>query len=810
MKSNSVRLCSSGIGLIEVLITTVVIALGLLAVARFQVGVIGESRDNKALVEARNFCESGLEEFRGAVARVTQDADGNDVFWATTVGSPSTDTYVGKSATYTRVIAVENLPLPGEATAPSDDAVREKRITATCSWDGAEQPVVLQTVLSLHGANSSALAVGLGGGGGPAISPSLNAGSSDDISQTVPLPPDLIGSAAGEVVEINGDFFVVQSNGLTASKSELCSRLDPQPAPFENGLRSRRVDVDGFAGMEGIELFEARSAVGGDVCIPRVRFNGGVVVPIRGVVHSRISTRVGDTFLPVDLFTLNVSESGAYCVFSPEPDATSAPYTCYVGGNCAHGPEGINDADVTQCPSSRPAGILGNVGEGGWRGRVGLLNVANAGYNTCFSEEVTGPAETRDTARSYFSLNIGPDLALGTADDRSQGLNQPYSCQDFLIVDGVNSPQAAALSKVCQEQAATVGGLRLASKSISRDINTGSNANVYDPEINIDDCLDPPGVQYTITGLLENQVGLPLVEVTDGGSTWQCEVYLGSYSCTFTTVRNAVQIWAFEGAAKYPEASTCIILDLDPANPATTLNSGCTITFPEEKNSIYRISGFITGSEIGSELSAAGGIVELGALYASITVGCSVGDFAGTGRPYHCEFVAPENITQVTLYAKPGSQYNIAFENDLRDVALTGSTEEERLQIDGPDLTVTSVATYQLSGTIRVLAIGGGEATAPSVNPEGSLGCTGPTPGGELRQNKNATYSCNILSGPRKVTYSISPGCSKSTRNAPGSKYRITSGSETSDAGSLVIDLGNVNANQTVDVSISLTDIPCG
>jgi hypothetical protein len=71
---------------------------------------------------------------------------------------------------------------------------------------------------------------------------------------------------------------------------------------------------------------------------------------------------------------------------------------------------------------------------------------------------------------------------------------------------------------------------------------------------------------------------------------------------------------------------------------------------------------------------------------------------------------------------------------------LTGSTEEERLQIEGPDLTVTSVTTYQLSGTIRVLAIGGGEATAPSVNPEGSLGCTGPTPGGELRQNKNETH----------------------------------------------------------------------
>lgn len=800
MKSSSVRLFSSGIGLIEVLITTVVIALGLLAVARFQVGVIGESRDNKALVEARNFCESGIEDLRSLMSRADFIAFTEDL-------TPAGEQFTGKSAVFTRTLQVENLPDPGVTT--NQDA-REKRITATCSWDGAEQPVVLQTVLSLHGANSSALAVGLGGGGGPAISPSLNAGSSDDISETVPLPPSLIGTAAGEVVEIGEVFFVVQANGLTAARSELCNKLDPQPASFENGLRARRVDIDGYAGMEAIELFEARSAVGGDLCIPRVRYNGGVVVPIRGVVHSGISTKVNDTFLPVDLFTLNVSESGAYCVFTPEPDATSAPYTCYVGGNCAHGPEGTDDTDITQCPSTRLAGLLENVGEGGWRGRAGLLNVANAGYNVCFSEEVVGPAETRDTARSYFSLNFGPDRTPGTSDDRSQGINQPYACQDFLIVDGVNSPQPAALSKVCQNQAEAVGGLKLASKSIIRSISTGSYANVHDPVVNVDNCLEIPGTEYTISGDLVGQVGLPLVQVSDGVSTRQCTVGSGSYSCTFTTTRDAVQIFA-EGGVSEPQP--CVV-NLDPLNPVGT---GCDITFATTTDLIYRVSGFVAGSAAGTELSPSGGLRALGVLYNNADVGCSVGEYSAApgGRNYECEFVVPDTtpLPETTLYVTAAPEYNVVFDdvvspNEQTVVDLTSFTGTETREVVGPDLTVTAVPTHTLSGTIEFPTIESGQTVTPAVNPELSQGCSNPA---ELKNNsKIANYTCTILAGEQSVTYTISPECSKGQGNKPGNKLLMTSGAFTGSDGSLVVDLGTVGSIRKVDVTISITDTPCG
>ncbi|MDO8864116.1 hypothetical protein Q6D67_20730 [Haliea sp. E1-2-M8] len=795
MKSN--RLGHSGIGLIEVLITTVVIALGLLAVARFQVGVIGESRDNKAMVEARGYCESGIEDLRRLMSRTDFIAFQEDL-------NPVQEQFTGKSAVFTRTLEVENLPDPGVTT---DDIAREKRVTATCSW--ADGQVVLQTVLSLHGANSSALAVGLGGGGGPAISPSLNAGASDDISEVVPLDPSDIGNVSpGDVVQIEGDYFVVQASGLNAAKSELCSDLNPVPSSFESGLRARRVDKDGYAGSESIELFEVvvGEGDGKDYCVPRVRFNGGVVVPIRGIVHSRISTKINDTYLPVDLFTLNVSESGAYCVFSPEPGATSSPYTCYVGGNCAYGPQGIDDSDVTQCPTTALTGVLENVGQGGWRGRVGLLNVANAGYNVCFSEEVVGPAATRDTARSYFSYNFGPNGTLGDSDDRSQGINKPYSCHDFLIVDGINSPQPAALSKECQQQAETVGGLKLASKSISRNINTGSYSNVYDPAVNVDSCSEIPGTQYTITGGLIDQVGNPPVVASDGASTWQCNVVSNAYACTFTTESGAVQISA-QGGSSVPDP--CIVT-LDPLNPDGT---GCTFTFEPSTDPTYRISGFIYGDAPGTELSPSGGLLALGALYNDADVGCSVGNYLVGGREYECVFVVPETspLPQVSLYAHTVAEYALAFEGGQKNVDLNTYIGETPREVAGPDLTVTPVATYQLSGTISVQGIGGGETLTPAVNPENSLGCTGPTPGGELKQTDSATYTCTIPAGVQSVTYSISPACSKAKKNSPGTKYLMTSGTNSSDAGSLPIDL-NVNANQTVNVTIGLTNpaIPCG
>lgn len=793
MKNLGLRKFNTGIGIIEVLITTLVIALGLLAVARFQLGIVGESRDNKAMVEARSYCESGIEDMRRVMSRGEFGAGGPLAENLT----PTEETFSGKSASFSRLLMVENLPQPGVT---SEDDVRQKRITATCSWEDGE--VALQTVMSLHDATNSALATNLGGGGGPALSPSLNAGSSDDISESVPLEAGDEGyGSPGQVVLIDDEYYIVEQSGLSASKSQVCSGISPVVLPFESGLRARRVDNDGYEGLEAIELFEVVTREGTDYCVPRVRFNGGVVVPIRGVVHSRISDKGQGSYLPVELFTLNVSESGTYCVFEPDADATSAPYTCYVGGNCAYGPEGLDNDDFTQCPTTRPANILSKVGEGGWRGRVGLLNVASEGYNVCFFEEVeTDTDSTRDTARDYFSYNIGPDGALGTTDDRHQGINKPYACHDLLIVDGVSNPNHSALRKACKAEAETIGGLRLASKSIRRNITSGSYSNVYDPVVDVSNCTELPGTEYTITGSLVNQVGLPLVEVSAGGFTWECDVSQGSYACTFTTTDDTAQVSAVQSGVRYPDPPCTI--GLDP------LESGCTITFPESSDPTYRVSGYIYGSSAATDLPG-GGLEALDILEGNTTVGCSVGEYSGDpgGRPYECIFVTPETTTSVTLYVDAATDYSVNFVDAANGIVDLGVYEgESPRNVTGPDLAVALAANYELSGTITMAnSVVNKDKLEPSVNPLDSIVCDLTAPQQGWQGGRSGSYSCTLPEGQRTVTYAVSPKCSTGKNSM---KYVITQGADQSDSGSLTLQL-NMTSNQTRDITVSLSNTPC-
>ncbi|GAB3322606.1 type IV pilus modification PilV family protein [Haliea atlantica] len=810
MKNLGLRKLNTGIGIIEVLITTLVIALGLLAVARFQLGIVGESRDNKAMVEARSYCESGIEDMRRVMSRGEFGVGGP---LAENL-APTAETFSGKSASFSRTLVVENLPQPGVT---SEDDVRQKRITATCSWEDGE--VELQTVMSLHDATNSALATNLGGGGGPALSPSLNAGSSDDISESVPLEAGDEGyGSPGQVVLIDDEYYIVEQSGLSASKSQACSAISPVVLPFENGLRARRVDNDGYEGLEAIELFEVVEDEGTEFCVPRVRFNGGVVIPMRGIVHSRISGTDKGSYLPVELFTLNVSESGTYCVFDPDEGTTSAPYTCYVGGNCAHGPEGNDDEDFTQCPTTRPANILSTVGEGGWRGRIGLLNVASEGYNVCFFEEVeTDTDSTRDTARDYFSYTTGPDNALGTVDDRHQGINKPYACHDLLIVDGVSNPNHSALRKACKAQAETIGGLRLASKVIRRDVGGGTYNNVYDPVVDISNCSELPGTDYLITGNLVNQIGSPQVVVSAGGLTWQCDVDVGSYSCEITTTEDSAQISGVQSGQSYPDPPCSVSLD-----PATPTVSGCTITFPESTDPTYRVSGFIFGAQAATEISASGGLSSLDVVVDNTTIGCTAGEYSDPdpafpdssgGRPYECSFttsapaVAEEKTVQ--LFADPQSSYSVDFidgASGIMDLFIYDG--EDPRQIAGPDLSVALVATYELSGSISIGDIGSGEVD-PAVNPLESITCTLQDPNGGWKKNTSGSYSCVLPAGDRTVTYSISPKCSPAKGNKPSYKYVISGGSASSDSGSLTLDI-TVNSNLTRNITISLSDTPCG
>jgi hypothetical protein len=487
MKNTKYMKNNLGIGLIEVLVTTVVIALGLLSVASFQGNLFSGSRENKTRAECQVIANTKIQQLRDTVEKT--GVSGYDSL----TSSVAAESLTGVNETYSLSWVVTNQVNP-----------ERKGVSVTTSWGagGVDNQCVLQTVIAFDNIGNSSLAATTSGAGGIGASPSTNAESSDDISEYIDITPGV--TSEGDMNTIGGKTFIAQreetlDDGTVVQKGviiNLCSSYSPALTDFEifddsagdfsGATKVRRVDYDGLVGKEAIELYEVPAKYP-TYCTPRVRYNGGVIVPIRGTVYSKINTAKGKKpilLLSVDLFTFNVSESGTFCMFTPIFGDTEAEYTCYVGGNCSNGPAGTLQSDgtpaasgdetiVTQCPN--PIIKTEKVGPGGWRGKVGLLGIAAEGYNVCQKEEVDGVPAELDTARNYYSRRGSGASAT------NEGINQPYDCHDFLIIE---VPSATAI-KVHDECLIQGAGHTLASKNIERSV---SGYNVHVPTPNIASC----------------------------------------------------------------------------------------------------------------------------------------------------------------------------------------------------------------------------------------------------------------------------------------------------------------------------------
>ena len=532
-----------GFGLIEVLITLLVLSIGLLTLAKFQSSVTEESRFNKARSEARAICEDAITAYRQPVSLENFN----------NLGSIAATNYTGTVETYTLTRTV--------ASATTDNV---KQVTATCTWGdaGPDETISLSTEVSPHRLTIAALAAGGDDGAGAGLSPSLNAGASNDITQSFKLVEieglgKVINVAdnsnnygAGDAIkDVNNQIYIVSSTGTSARAAYLCADVPISVGAVgvnagtmlavESFKARRLLDSDG-AFTADIELFEPYTINNLAYCVPRLRYNGGVIVPIRGTVYTGVLDNQGDLVLQdLDLFTLDISETGTYCVANASESNYSKTYNCYVGGNCVNGPAGTDDTDFFQCPTNIPTKI--NVdGPGGWRGRVGIFGLADLDYSSCFAEEITSDTETtRSTARSYYSrytvstasasYSDGSDVA---ADDLStflstleedQGLNQPQTCQDFLIIDTQSSNTYKNFRKECVAASIALGNPNLAPKNIQRTITTSgwnfstndpltspAEANVYVPAVNQQYCSAPT---YSFTVITSNYYSVPTISV---------------------------------------------------------------------------------------------------------------------------------------------------------------------------------------------------------------------------------------------------------------------------------------------------------
>lgn len=759
MKYSLFKKKCQGIGLIEILVTSVVVGLGLLGVASLQGDLIGDSRNNKTRAECQALANTKIEQLRDTIEKTGTTG------YNALASSISNESIVGVTETFTRnwVVTDQTNPI-------------RKQVSVTVNWGvGTENSCTVQSIITFDSIGSSEMASEGGGISGlvaPIGGSSLNAKSSDEITKTITLAS---AQTAGSVVTVDGKTYIVNARidgggtNTKASGASLCSAY----TPFENDLFTHRVDNDGVSGNEAIELYEKVMVGTVEYCIPRIRYNGGVINPIRGIVHSG-ATASGQTLLDVNLFTFNASESGTFCVFKPAANAKSAPYVCYVGGNC-QGFTGIPLSDsVTECQNGLSASI---VGLGGWRGKVGLLGVAPNGRNVCFAEELASAPETLDTARNYYTRKAG----------LNEGINKPYSCHDFLIINGKTTE--AKVHNECVIQANAIGGLKLASKTIQRDV---IGDNFFDPVIDTSFCVGTTGTAYTITGSITGAGALPIIMVADGILTNPCVATTSSYTCNIITSGTSVTI-----SGIYSNQPISCNLMLSSTTPTVT---GCSIIFTTLPT--YTITGHII-----TTLSAAADAISLTLLDGSNTVNCSNNkDYNNTYSTYTC-LLSTASTVGITINATAANGYAV-LPVSYEVPTLSGGTSSFDVPTPGNDFVASVAQTYTISGKISLDANVDNLTSLTTAVNTGTGSCTLPTPNGGWKKSTNYNYTCSVLSGSNSLSAAISPTCSN-TKNA-FKKYTLsTTGLSTTGSGQLVIDLGTVTGNQTHDISISESTTPC-
>ncbi|WAR46539.1 hypothetical protein [Methylomonas rapida] len=748
------------------MITTVVIAVGLLAVASLQGNLIGSSRDNKTRAEAKALADAKIEQLRDTVVKTGFDA---------LASSTAAESIGGVTETFSRTWTVTNQTSP----ARKQVSVNVCWPAGACSDNVAVQSVLVYDDVGNAAKNLKDAQSGLSLAGGP----STNAESSDEITETKTLPDGEPGSYVQDPDNEN-KIWIREDSRTKGTGAYLCSTLGL--SAFENGLYTRRTNHDGVTGNEAIELYEQVTFDSTNYCIPRIRFNGGVIIPIRGIVHSGATSKQGNTttYLDVDLFTFNASETGAYCIFKPADGAKSAPYVCYVGGNCSGfvctdtTPSTCDDADVTKCPNGAYASA--KVGPGGWRGKVGLLGVAGSSNNfrnVCFQEEIASSPASLDTARNYYALR----------NNINEGINKPYSCHDFLIINGQSTNPK--IHDECVKQAEAIGGFTLASKNIQRTISSG--ANLYDPTIDTSFCTGTTGTAYSITGEITGAASTPTVTVTDGSTTQTCTVTSSSYTCAITTSASSVNISGIYNS----QAQSCNLA----LTTSVTSPTGCSLAFITMPT--YTITGVIRAAS-----AAAVTALSLEIQDGDKVIPCPDRTvFNGTSSTYTCTVAT--NNTSISIHASVTGGYTVSPSNYTIS-SLSGTGGSVVVPSPDNDFIVAAVSTYTVSGSI---SLGNNvdnltSVTVNAANPAG-VGCTITPPSGGWKKNKSGTYSCSIYGGSNSITLAISPTCSNSN---PAKRYSLSaSGATQVQPGQLVIDLGTVNGPQTKDISITESNTGC-
>jgi Tfp pilus assembly protein PilE len=460
-----------GVGLIEVLVSSVVVAVGLLAVAFLQSGLVAGSRENKVRAEALSLTAQKLEELRHNI---------NQQAYLNLIDGQYSDTIAGTQAYFFRNWHISDI------TPFSTDAPKRKRLSVEVSWDGdngvdsdgdgfaldANEKVSLVSELAWVDPAKSAVLSGINGAG---IAGQVRRVEQNAVEQ---LAIESRGSLTARILDTslpNGLLLVELAQPNSTRSLTLSLR---QIAPNSHYFATAEVNPYS-AGAGVISVFLCAT----NACKFVENILGGVALRITGQVFSqrdnidKIQVEWASSGNTNTCFTSAVSLVPS----NNRVEMYSMAYECVLAGNCNATADGANGCFQDSLVSDTQ--INGRqVGVGGEFGSVGLLGLddqARGPEQVCFLENMIDsgsvlfdPNAVNGLSQSYLSPTSKRFYGAKKISHHAgmnvislEGINRSYSNHNFLIVSA--GLQDAGL---CRQSAQQLG-IVLAPREIIRTLN---------------------------------------------------------------------------------------------------------------------------------------------------------------------------------------------------------------------------------------------------------------------------------------------------------------------------------------------------
>jgi hypothetical protein len=532
----------TGIGLIEVLITTVVVAVGLVAVASLQTDLLSGSGESKIRSEARALAERKIEELRNNINIGGYNAIAEDELEESDIA--------GTNATFTR-----NTKITDVASFFAGSGVR-KNISVQVSWGGggAEETVNVVTEMAWTDPGDSAYLANSAGGSGAAAVPSPRQNASEDVASEdvdANTPTPLPGTVTATLDEgaLPSSISVTGDDGATYLL-----------APITTELPATHFYSTSFGeGIIAVFLCEDNGQ-----CKYIQNHFGGVALRIAGTVYTTVN---GRDLNDIKVAWTSSEVNACYNGLATGSTLKQKPYECVFAGNCIDTDPRANNCYSESAVTDDQIDDR-NVGPGGEYGDVGLLGVEDQGGNreqVCFLEDTTDPGASvllqasgsevlnenymyAVTKRFYAARKIKKNGSIN--EQTSEGINRSYTNHNFLIVDRGTGNSA---NEQCHEKAVE-HNIVLAPREIVRTLDESTDNQVL------------PGATYagaagtatTYTGSVgDNATGLRLYIPETGGcylnNNLNPHTSATAYACAVAS--NATNVEIKGGSNQHP-AST--------------------------------------------------------------------------------------------------------------------------------------------------------------------------------------------------------------------------------------------------------------